>query len=368
MSALFPELDTPALVVDLAVMEANLERMAAEARRRGVRLRPHTKTHKAPWIAKRQLEYGASGITVAKLGEAEVMVAAGIRDILVAYPIVGERKLERLAALAADADVKVSLDSVEAAYGVSAVGRRIGRRVPIYLEIDTGLGRVGVLPGQEAVELARAIARLPGVEIVAVTSHGGHVGAAESEEALEAASRAQARVLVETAEALRAAGIGVVGVSPGSTLTARFDLDTPGVTEIRPGTYVFNDANTVRRWSASLETCAAFVVATVVSRPASDRAVVDAGSKTFSSDRPVGGDEHGYGIVKGRPGLVLARLTEEHGMLRVTGAASDLRIGDRLAIVPNHICTAVNLADVLYGVRDGRVVSEIAVAGRGKRT
>ncbi len=368
MRALIPDIDTPALVVDLAVMEANIDGMSAVARRRGVRLRPHTKTHKSPWIARRQLEAGASGITVAKLGEAEVMVEAGIRDILIAYPIVGERKLERLASLGAVADVKVSLDSLEAAEGVSQVGRRLGRRVPIYLEVDTGLHRVGVPPGRAAVELARAIARLSGVEIVAVTTHGGHVGAAETEAALEAASRAQAGTLVETAEAIRAAGIPVADVSPGSTLSARFDLDTPGVTEVRPGTYVFNDANTVRRWSASLESCAAFVLTTVVSRPAPDRAVVDAGSKTFSSDRPAGGEEQGYGIVEGRPDLVLARLTEEHGVLRVAGPSPDLRIGDRLAIVPNHICTAVNLADVLYGVREGRVVSEIAVAGRGKRT
>jgi D-serine deaminase-like pyridoxal phosphate-dependent protein len=206
------------------------------------------------------------------------------------------------------------------------------------------------------------------VELVAVTTHGGHVGAAESPEALEASGRRQAAGLVAVAEAIRAAGLAVPDVSPGSTLSARFDLDTPGVTEVRPGTYVFNDANTVRRWSASLEECAAWVLATVVSRPAEGRAVIDAGSKTFSSDRAAGGEEHGYGIVKGRPELVLARLTEEHGVLEIAGPGPELRVGDRLAIVPNHICTAVNLTDVLYGVREGRVVSEIAVAARGRRT
>jgi D-serine deaminase-like pyridoxal phosphate-dependent protein len=357
------EVDTPALIVDLDVMDRNIGRMAEMAKENGVSLRPHIKTHKSPWIAQQQLEAGATGVTTAKLGEAEVMVAGGVNDILIAFPLVGAAKLRRLEALLQEADVKVSLDDVEVAEGISRVGQRIGRRVPVYLEIDTGLQRVGVPSGQAGVELALAVARLPGVEIQAVMTHGGHVGKATTFEELAAVARRQAEDLVQTAEAISRAGVPVATVSPGSTLAAQFEGATDGVTEIRPGTYVFNDANTVRRWTASEDDCAATIVATVVSRPAPDRAIIDAGSKTFSSDGNIAGTA-GFGIVRGRPDLTLAWLTEEHGIVRLDGD-SELKIGDRLAIIPNHVCPTVNLARVMYGVRHGRLEREIPVAARG---
>lgn len=370
-TATFPtdllEVDTPALIVDLDVMQANISRMAAMAERHGVALRPHIKTHKSPWVARQQLEAGAVGVTAAKLGEAEAMVEGGIEDVVVAYPIVGEAKLARLERLMAAAPrVAVSLDDVQVAEGLAVVGRRLGRPVPVYLEVDAGLGRVGVAAGEAAVRLAQQVARLDGVRIQAVMTHGGHVGKEATREDLERAARAQALALVDTAERIRAAGIDVPVVSTGSTLAAPYEADTPGVTELRPGTYVYNDVNTVARFSATLETCAVYVLATVVSRPVPERAVVDAGSKSFGSDARVGGTGE-PGEVVGRDDVRLVRASEEHGVLEVD-PASPIAIGDRVAIVPNHVCPVVNLYDVMVGIRDGKIEREIPVVARGRRT
>lgn len=360
------EYDTPVLVVDLDVMEANLARTAAMARRHGVRLRPHIKTHKSPWIARRQLKHGAVGVTAAKLGEAEAMVDGGIGDVLIAFPLVGDAKLRRLERLCVDADrVAVSLDDLAVAEGIAGVGRRLGRDVPVYLEVDTGLKRVGV-PAADALPLARDVARLDGVRIEAVMTHGGHVGAMTSPAALERASRDQAELLVGVARRLREDGIDVPTVSPGSTLAAPFEADTEGVNEIRPGTYVLNDANTVERFSASWEQCAAYVVATVISRPVPERAVVDAGTKSFGADARVGGGG-APGQVVGRDDVRLVNASEEHGVLRVD-PDSDLSIGDRIAIVMNHVCPTVNLYDELIGVSNGHVVRKISVVARGRRS
>lgn len=197
-------------------------------------------------------------------------------------------------------------------------------------------------------------------------THGGHVGAATSKDQLEELSRAQAELLVETAEEIRRTGVEVAEVSPGSTLAAFYEADTPGVTEIRPGTYVFNDSNTVDRWMATPDECAAFVITTVVSRPAPDRVIIDAGSKTLSADQSVSG-RGGHGLVLGGQGHQVVRLSEEHGVVQVDPDA-DISIGEQLLVVPNHICPAVNLSDYLVTVREGSVVGEIPVLARGART
>ncbi|MBO8140755.1 MAG: alanine racemase [Firmicutes bacterium] len=265
---LLEEVDTPALVVDLDVMDRNIERMATRAREAGVRLRPHAKTHKSPWIAHRQIRAGAAGITVAKLGEAEVMLDAGITDILVAYPIVGELKLRRLQRLLEEADLIISVDSVEAAEAAGQAGRQSGRgRVRVYVDVDTGHRRLGQAPGAATVELAERIARVPGVEVVGLMSHAGHLAGASSQTALTEEARRAAQALVETAEVLRRRGLAIEEVSPGSTPGAVFDAGVCGVTEIRPGTYVFNDRNTVERWAAAEADCALTVLTTVVSPP-----------------------------------------------------------------------------------------------------
>lgn len=362
---MFPELDTPALLIDLDIMERNLREMAEAARAGGKKLRPHTKTHKSPWVAHRQLKHGATGITVAKLGEAEVMADAGIEDILIAYPIYGEAKLERLGRLIKRCrEVRVSTDSVEVAEGYARLGRALGRDVQAYLEVDTGLGRCGHAPGEETRRVAREMAALTGVRLIGVMTHAGH-GYTADRAARERVAREEGEMLVATARELRDQdGIEVREISTGSTPTARPGARVPGVTEIRPGTYVFNDAGQLAIETATLETCAASILVTVVGRPAADRAIVDGGSKVFTSDMRAGAQTHG--VVIGRPDLELFKLSEEHGWMRLTDPGRELKIGERLRIIPNHICPCVNLQDEIYGTRAGEVEQVIPVLARGK--
>jgi D-serine deaminase-like pyridoxal phosphate-dependent protein len=360
------ELDTPALVVDLEVLQRNVDAMAAVARDAGVRLRPHTKTHKCPEIARMQVEAGAAGITVAKLGEAEVMADAGFDDILVAYPIVGEQKLARLRALRERARIRVSLDSVAVAEGVGSVGSAADP-VEVLVEVDTGHHRMGRPPGEPTAALVAEVAGIAGLEVVGLLSHAGHAYRAEPAE-LESVARREAGDLAATAEACGRAGAEIREISVGSSPTARAVVGAAGVTESRPGTYVFNDVQQVRLGVASADDCAAWVRATVVARPWEDRFVTDAGSKSLSSDGidGAGGPFPGRGVVRGRDDLVLDFLTEEHGVGHVLKDGGGLAVGDRLDVIPLHICSCVNLFDMAAGVREGRVERELVIAGRGK--
>jgi D-serine deaminase-like pyridoxal phosphate-dependent protein len=365
MSA-YPDLDTPALLFDLDVLESNVTEMAKVASDAGVRLRPHTKTHKCPEIARIQIDAGASGITVAKLGEAEVMVDAGQTDVLIAYPIWGEAKLRRLRALAERASVRVSLDSVEVAEGIGRVGADLRRDMPVLVEVDTGLHRLGRPPGRPSAELAVAIARVPGVEVIGLLTHAGHAYRSTSPEDLRAAAEREALDLIETAELCAGKGLRIDEISVGSTPTARTAANVPGVTEIRPGTYVFNDVQQMRLGTASETTCAARVLVTVVARPSAERFVVDAGTKAFTSDGDDGPPFPGRGVVVGRQDLVLDFMNEEHGVGHLAGGDGALAIGDRLEIVPLHVCSAVNMFDRAAGVRGGVVERELEVAARGQ--
>ena len=365
MTTPYAELDTPCLLFDLDVVERNVHAMAAIAREAGVRLRPHTKTHKSPELAAMQRDAGSEGITVAKLGEAEVMADAGFEDLLIAYPIWGDAKLARLAALLERASVRVSLDSLEVARGIGRVGADAGTDVPVLVEVDTGLHRLGHAPGGPTVELATAIARVPGVEVVGLLTHAGHAYRSASPEELRRAAEREASDLIETAEACARAGIELFEISVGSTPTARVAAGVAGVTEIRPGTYIFNDVQQMRLGVATEAECAARVLATVVSRPSEDRFVIDAGSKAFSSDGADGPPFPGRGVVAGRPELRLDFFSEEHGVGHVEGTGS-LAIGDRLEVIPLHVCSCVNLFDAAVGVRAGRVDHEIRIAGRGR--
>jgi D-serine deaminase-like pyridoxal phosphate-dependent protein len=360
----FPELDTPALLIDLDVMEANITEMAKVASEAGVRLRPHTKTHKCPEIAKMQIDAGATGITVAKLGEAEVMTAAGQTDLLVAYPIVGEQKLRRLRALCEAASVRVSLDSVEVAEGIGGVGRDLGRDVPVLVEVDTGLHRLGRPPGQATVDLVNVVARIDGVEVIGLLTHAGHAYRSTSAKELRLAAEREVLDLVETAEACARSGIEIQEISAGSTPTARVAATVAGAAEIRPGTYVFNDVQQLRLGVATEESCAARVLVTVVARPSAERFVVDGGTKTFTSDGGDGPPFPGRGVVLGRPDLVLDFMNEEHGVGHLEGDG-ELTIGDRLQIVPLHACATVNMFDLAVGVRGDGVERDLAIAGRG---
>jgi len=297
--------------------------------------------------------------------EAEVMADAGLDDLLVAYPLVGEHKLRRLRDLLQRARVRVSLDSVEVAEGLGRVGAELGRDVEVLVEVDSGLHRLGRPPGPPTVELAGRIARVPGVELVGLLTHAGHSYRARTVDQLRHTAEREVLDLVETADLCRRDGIEVRELSVGSTPTARLGAFVGGVTELRPGTYALNDATMVRLGVATEAAVAVRVLATVVARPTADRFVVDAGSKALTTDNM--GTVPDWVLVAGRPGLHLDFLSEEHGVGHRTGA-DDPRIGDRLQLLPSHACACVNLFDLAYGVRGDRVERELPIAGRGKVT
>jgi len=355
------DVPTPAVLVDLDVLASNIERMQQRARRAGVKLRPHAKTHKSPEVGRMQLAAGASGLTLAKTSEAEVFADLGFDDIFLGYPVVGADKARRLLALFDRIRLAVGVDSVEGAQTLGAVFHAAGRRLPVLLKIDCGFHRVGVAP-EAAVALALRIAEVPGLALSGVFTHGGQGYGGSTPEEVARIGTEESRIVAETADALRAAGLPVAEVSLGSTPTVAAAITGRGVTECRPGTYVYNDRSQIALGSCRPEDCAMTVLATVVSVPASDRAVVDAGSKTLSTDpsRPV---TDGYGLVVGRQTRI-ARLSEEHGVLAVVPGES-FRVGERVRILPNHACAVSNLHGALVAVRGGREEGRITVAARG---
>lgn len=365
MSTSIEDLDTPVLLWDLDILQHNISEMATVAADAGIRLRPHTKTHKTPEVARMQVDAGATGITVAKLGEAEVMAEAGFNDLLIAYPILGAAKLARLRELMERAQVRVSLDSLEVAEGLATVGHDRGQPVQVLVEVDTGLHRMGRPPGQPSAELVTEIATLNGVEVIGLLTHAGHAYAATTPDELRAIAALEVDDLVRTAELCERSGVPLREISVGSTPTARAVAGLAGVTEMRPGTYVFNDVDQMRLGVAREDSCAARVLATVVSQPVGTRFLIDAGSKCLTSDGGDGPPFPGRGVIAGRPELRLDFLNEEHGVGHAEQGQPP-RIGDRLQVIPLHVCPCVNLFDVAYGVRGGEVEREFAIAGRGK--
>jgi D-serine deaminase-like pyridoxal phosphate-dependent protein len=343
------DLETPVLTADLDAVERNIARMQAYCDEHGIALRPHIKTHKLPEVARLQVEAGARGITCQKLGEAEVMAAAGIDDILVSFPLVGEAKAERLAALAQRITVSTVGDSAAVANGLSAVLARRGVDVGFLVECDTGDGRTGVQTPEDAAELALLVDGLDGLRFAGLMTYPAPP---ESHEWLRSA-----RSLIERA------GLTVECVSVGGTPTAFDTHAVGGVTELRPGTYVYGDRACIANGSIPLEDCALRVVATVVSRPTAGRAIIDAGSKTLTSDLAVGATGHGY-LVE-HPEAEVYLLNEEHGMVDVSRCTMPPQVGDRVTIVPNHACTTANLHDEIVMHRGGRIVETLRTAARG---
>ncbi|MFB3825368.1 MAG: alanine racemase [Bryobacteraceae bacterium] len=357
------DIETPALIVDLDVMERNLGRAADYARTHGLRLRPHTKTHKTPELGRLQLEYGAAGLTVAKVGEAEVMVESGTPDLLVHYPVIGGSKLERLMQVARRTRVTVALDSVLAARQLSEAARAAQVEVGVLAETDVGLGRVGVTPGAELVDLARSICALPALSFEGITCYPGHI------KDLEGAGRKQIETLASVTRGMlddfRRAGIAVKIVSGGSTPALYHSHEVAGLNEIRPGTYIYNDLNTVRSGGCTLADCAAAVLATVVSTARPHQMIIDGGSKTFSSDGALGG-EGTFGRIVEAPEARFVRMNEEHGYVDISGAKRGFAVGDRVRVIPNHICVVSNLHERAYGLRGDQVEKVWTIAGRGK--
>ncbi|HEU4508035.1 MAG TPA: alanine racemase, partial [Pyrinomonadaceae bacterium] len=358
------KLETPAVVIDLDVMDQNLSRMADYCRRHELLLRPHTKSHKIPELAKRQIASGATGITVAKLGEAEVMLDAGITDILIAYPIVGVEKTKRLATIAEAARISVALDSEDAARGISAAASERGVTIGVLVELDVGFNRCGVSSETEALALARKISSLPGLEFKGLMFFPGHFTVMPDERSV---LRMRVNELLDRVlAAFDREGLPLPVVSGGSTPTAYESHLFHGVNEVRPGMYIFNDRTTAGISAASLTDCALSVLVTVVSTSVAGRAIIDGGSKTYSSDRYQAGDGRGFGLVKEDHDADLERLSEEHGHLNIQRSERRYRIGDRLSVIPNHVCTTVNMHEEIYGVRGEHVETVWRVEGRGK--
>jgi D-serine deaminase-like pyridoxal phosphate-dependent protein len=360
----YSQLSTPALTVDLESLERNLDRMAQYCREHKLRLRPHTKTHKTPELARMQLDRGAIGLTVAKTGEAEVMAGADPAEILVAFPVYGAEKLRRLAELARARRILISLDSEAAARQLSAAATSQGVEFGVLVEFDAGLGRCGLFPGPDCVRLARTIQKLPALRFRGLLTYPGNIWGTDQERKKESQS-----VAIAVARALAAFDeerLPVEIVSAGSTPSASLSHEIPGVTEIRPGTYVYNDLNTHYQGACSLEDCAARVVATVVSIAVPGRAMIDAGSKTLSSDQLRAGPQAGYGLLVEAPDAPLIKLNEEHGYVDTSNSGRHFQVGDTVTIVPNHVCTCVNLHEEIFLLRSGEVVGSWLVAARGK--
>ena len=341
------DLDTPSLIVDLDIMESNLARMQNYCNQNGIGLRPHIKTHKIPAFAQAQMDLGAVGIACQKIGEAEVMVDHGLRDIMIPYNILGQRKLERLAALARRAQVMVSIDSMDVARPMGTYMDQQGLAVKTVIELTSELNRCGVTDAHAALELAREMDRIPGLELQGVMVYPS--------------SMQSMQLVSETVELLRAEGFPVDIVSGGGSPTAFQAHEFPGLTEIRVGTYIFNDATYLRKGICTLEHCALRVISTVISAPTPERVIIDGGTKTFSSDM-------GYpmGYILEYPEAEIYQMSEEHGFVDVTRCSHRPKIGESLTVIPNHACGTVNMHNELIGVRGQTVEAQWDIAARGK--
>lgn len=356
------QLETPVPVVDLDRMERNLDRVAAYAKEHALALRPHVKTHKSPRLAAEQMRRGAVGLTCATPFEAQVMAAVG-GDLLVAYPPVGAARLRHLMSAAPDARLTVALDSREAIDALAAAAREAKREVGVYVELDFGMHRVGVPSADDAIALARR-ARDAGLAFAGIAFYPGHVRERPDEQG--AALAALARRIEETVARFHDAGLPPRAVSGGSTPTLFRSHELRGLTEIRPGTYVFNDRTTAAIDACAWDDCALTVLATVVSTAVPGQAVIDAGTKALGREPMRGAEASGFGALIDRPEVTVRSMSEEHGILDLSHTDWRPRVGDVVRVVPNHVCIVVHLNDVVFGVRGERVETSWAVAARGR--
>lgn len=359
------QLPTPAMVLDATVVRQNLQRMADYAAKVGLGIRPHTKTHKSRSVAEMQLAAGAVGLTTAKVGEAEVISHAG-DDLLLAYPPVDAVRAQRLAVLARDRTVRAAIDSSAALEAVAAAARRADVAIGLLIDIDVGYGRTGVQSPEDALTLARAIDSTAGVRLDGIMCYPGHIWAPAERQA--AALQAVDAVLRETIDRWAQDGLAAAIVSGGSTPTAYQSHLATRLTEIRPGTYVYNDMNTVHGGYCTLADCAARLVCTVVSNAVPGQVVIDAGTKTLTSDLCFPAPDSGHGYVVEYPEAKITRLSEEHGQIDITGCKNQPTIGERVTVIPNHICPCVNLQDTVWWLEPDRPPQPLTIDARGKLT
>jgi len=342
------DLDTPVAIVDMDLLERNIAGLQAYLSRHRIANRPHIKTHKIPEVARMQLGAGAVGITCQKLGEAEVMADAGIQDIFLPYNILGEAKLSRLIKLSERVRMSVTADSAETIQGLAAAAGRRGLTLPVQVEFDTGLGRCGVQTPEEARGLARMIAKASSLRFAGLMTYPHNE---------------RTDTFVQEAKALLSEdGLPLDQVSLGCTASMWQAHTRMGVTEYRAGMYIYGDRGTISHGAMRVEECSLRVLTTVVSRPTADRGILDAGSKTLSSDL-VGLD--GYGMILEYPEAHIARLSEEHGHTDFSRCQRKPKIGERVSVIPNHCCVVNNLFNQIVAVRNDRVEVVWPVAARG---
>jgi D-serine deaminase-like pyridoxal phosphate-dependent protein len=365
-------LRTPAVLVEQLKLERNIERMQAAAAARGLRLRPHAKTHKCPDLAHIQIARGAVGICCAKLGEAEVFAASGIEDIRIPYPL-HPANTDRVLALLDRTHLSFIVDHRDVAQGWSRAMKAAGREVDVLVKVDVGFHRCGIDPeAADAAQFVAATADLPGLRFKGLLSHAGQAYGAASEAETAIIAEREASLLRALRARVVEQGVRVEEVSVGSTPTARYSLHQEGITELRPGNYVYYDRTQVALGSAAWEDCALTVLARVVSRPAPDRAILDSGSKTLTNDPIRAGGATGFGAVlqaidstAPNEALTIERLSEEHATVRVSGESA-LAPGDLVRIVPNHSCVVSNLVDTVWLVNGETIVDRLEIGARGR--
>jgi D-serine deaminase-like pyridoxal phosphate-dependent protein len=357
------DLETPCALVDLDRLSANLDAMASYAVVHGLALRPHVKTHKSPRIAAEQMRMGAAGLTCATPRELEVMSEVS-NDLLLAYPPVGESKLKRVMELPREVRVSVGLDSMIAIDGLAAAARAADRDIDVLIEVDLGMHRVGVQSAEEALALAMHVRSCPPLRYAGVMFYPGHIRESVGEQQPKLTQLAgDVKHLIRV---LSDAGMPPRVVSGGSTPLAWRIHEVPGVTEVRPGTYVYNDRMTAEIGACSWDDVAFTVLGTVVSTAVPGQAVVDCGAKALGREPMRGVAGEGFGALFDQPDVVVARMSEEHGILDLSLTDWRPRVGDKVRIVPNHVCIVVHLNDVIHGVRGDQVETSWPVVARGR--
>ncbi|WP_371362237.1 D-threonine aldolase [Sporomusa rhizae] len=363
----YGQVDTPALLIDEDIMLENIHFMQNKANQYGVNLRPHTKTHRMPELAELQMRKGAVGITVAKVGDAEIMAAYGLTDIFIANEIVGITKLERVKALAEKITIRLGVDNEYQVDQLAQVFKTAKSPIEVLIELEVGENRSGVITDEALLSLAKYIHKQEKVVLKGVFSHEGHsYKAQDTADCCNLALESQRRTL-RAANLIRREGIALDIVSIGATPSLMQTEIIEGITEIRPGTYIFMDAgqgNAINDYSR----CAATVLVTIISKPTEERVVFDAGAKTLTSqNRPAGiCATEGQGLVKNSNNIRVAGLFDEHGLIYDRQFRTEVEIGDKIEIIPNHICPTCNLYEKAYLVSKGKVLKEIPVLGRGK--
>lgn len=351
---------TPNVCIDYDIVEENIQRALDRISPYGLKHRPHIKAHKSVELAKLQIAKGCSGITCAKLGEAEVMANAGINDILLAYPLIGEEKLDRYAALIQKGvQMKTIINSLYGANALSELGKKLDARLPVLIEMDGHIGRGGRKMGADFEDFAREVKKLDGIDVKGVEVYSGDIYDLKTEEAIRRRAREERDEILECARTLEKLGMHPEILSGGSSFSVLFPEELEGITEIRAGNYIFNDNALFSIGMVPREYCAMTVKSMVVAKAESDIAIIDAGAKTLSSD--LVHLHEGYGAVIGHPEAEITKLNEEHGFVHMSG----LEVGDIIEIIPNHACVIPNLFDQLPAYRKGEFDHWIKIDARG---